>query len=160
MINKGYKTLLFVLLATSLFLPACTAQMSTNGMHKIVLTLPEEATIPAGNAIEAANIILKTMAIKNVTIDLIAKNIAFNTSTITVPAGAYVTIHFDNQDTYIPHNFAVYTNASATTMIFQGKQITGPAKTTYTFTAPDKAGIYYFRCDVHPAAMNGQFIVR
>jgi outer membrane protein assembly factor BamB/plastocyanin len=96
---------------------------------------------------------------KDVTIDLIAKNIAYNRSTITVPAGANVTVNFDNQDASIPHNFAVYETPAAEKVIFRGDIITGPAKTTYNFTAPDKPGTYFFRCDVHPSIMTGQFVV-
>jgi plastocyanin len=96
---------------------------------------------------------------QSATIGLIAKNIAFNTSTINVPASANVTVNFDNQDSGIPHNFAVYETSAAQNAIFKGEIITGPKKTTYTFTAPDKPGTYFFRCDVHPAQMNGQFIV-
>lgn len=95
----------------------------------------------------------------NVTIDLVAKNIAFNMSTITVPAGANVTINFDNQDSGIPHNFAVYTDSSASTKIFAGEIITGPKTTTYTFKAPSSPGNYFFRCDVHPTQMTGTFVV-
>jgi plastocyanin len=94
-----------------------------------------------------------------VTIDLVAKNIAFDKSTITVPAGSQVTVNFDNEDSGIPHNFAVYTNSQATTPIFKGEIITGVAKTTYTFTAPSTPGDYWFRCDVHPTIMNGPFKV-
>ncbi|MFY9195217.1 MAG: cupredoxin domain-containing protein [Methanoculleus sp.] len=94
------------------------------------------------------------------TVDLSAKNIAFNKSTITVPAGADVTVDFDNEDDGIPHNFAVYTDSSATDTIFSGETITGPDTTTYTFTAPSDPGTYYFRCDVHPEQMNGDFVVQ
>jgi plastocyanin len=97
---------------------------------------------------------------KNIVINLIAKNIAFNTSTITVPAGSNVTIKFDNQDSRTPHNFAVYDTEAAQQTIFQGKIITGPAKIVYNFIAPDKPGTYFFRCDVHPTIMKGQFIVQ
>lgn len=89
-----------------------------------------------------------------------AQNIAFNLSTITVPASATVIVHFTNDDSYIPHNFAVYTNSAATTVIFQGQQITGVASITYTFTAPSTPGTYFFRCDVHPSMMTGNFIVQ
>ena len=95
-----------------------------------------------------------------VTVDLSAKNIAFNTSTITVPAGAEVTVNFDNEDTGVPHNFAVYTDSSASQSIFKGDTITGPATTTYTFTAPSDSGTYYFQCDVHPQQMTGDFVVQ
>ncbi len=94
-----------------------------------------------------------------VTIDLMAKNLAFNTSTITVPAGANVIINFDNQDSGVAHNFAVYTDSSASTAIFKGDVITGPKMTTYTFIAPTTPGTYFFRCDVHPTTMTGQFVV-
>lgn len=107
---------------------------------------------------------LKTMSMQsdpqNATVGLVAKNIAFNTSTITVPAGANVIVNFDNQDANIPHNFAVYTDSSAKTTIFKGQTITGPAKTTYTFMAPSKPGTYFFRCDTHPTQMTGQFVVQ
>jgi plastocyanin len=95
-----------------------------------------------------------------VTIDLVAKNIAFDKSTITVPAGAKVTINFDNQDSGIPHNFSVYDSSAAKKAVFKGKIITGPKKITYTFTAPEKAGTFFFRCDVHPTIMTGTFIVQ
>ena len=90
---------------------------------------------------------------------LSAHNIAFNLSTITVPAGATVIVHFSNEDSGIPHNFAVYETSAATTEIFKGEIITGVSSTTYTFTAPSTPGTYWFRCDVHPTQMNGDFIV-
>jgi len=96
----------------------------------------------------------------NVIINLTAKNIAFNKRTITVPAGANVTVNFDNQDANVPHNFAVYETEAAQQAIFQGKIISGPAKIVYNFKAPAKPGTYFFRCDVHPTSMKGQFVVQ
>jgi len=92
-------------------------------------------------------------------INLIAKNIAFDQSTITVPAGAHVVMTFDNQDAGVVHNFALYTDSSATTKIFAGQFVTGPKITTYTFDAPSTPGTYFFRCDVHPTIMFGSFVV-
>jgi glucose dehydrogenase/plastocyanin len=106
---------------------------------------PSSSVSPAGDA---------------ATIDLVAQNIAFDKDTITVSAGAQVTVNFNNMDSGIPHNFAVYTDNSANQVIFKGDIITGPATTTYTFTAPTTPGTYFFRCDIHPATMNGQFIVQ
>ncbi|GLI46614.1 hypothetical protein MBOURGENBZM_14060 [Methanoculleus bourgensis] len=91
-------------------------------------------------------------------VNLTAENIAFDTDTITVPAGANVTVNFNNKDSGIPHNFAVYDSSLRSERIFVGEIITGPATTNYTFTAPSKPGTYYFQCDVHPS-MNGDFIV-
>jgi plastocyanin len=95
-----------------------------------------------------------------VTIALTAQNMSFDKSVITVSTGAQITINFNNMDSGIPHNFAVYTNSSASTSIFIGTTITGPATTTYTFTAPNTPGTYFFRCDIHPTTMTGQFIVQ
>ncbi|NTV27672.1 MAG: hypothetical protein HGA93_03190 [Methanothrix sp.] len=97
---------------------------------------------------------------ENVTIDLVAKDFAFNTSNITVPAGANVTVNFDNQDSGVGHNFAVYDSASMKTTIFKGELIVGPKKITYTFNAPQEDGTYHFQCDPHAKNMNGQFIVK
>jgi plastocyanin len=89
---------------------------------------------------------------------LTAQNVAFDKTTISVPAGASVTINFNNMDS-VPHNFALYTDSSASTAIFQGQIITGPAIATYQFTAPSAPGTYFFRCDVHTTIMTGSFIV-
>lgn len=104
--------------------------------------------------------VVSTSVGQSVTIDLIAHFIAYNLSTITVPAGDQVIVNFDNQDSGIPHNFSVYTDSSATTVIFKGQIIIGLAKTTYKFIAPMNPGTYFFRCDIHPTSMNGSFIVK
>jgi heme/copper-type cytochrome/quinol oxidase subunit 2 len=103
---------------------------------------------------------LPTQAPNSITINLVARNIAFDLSTITVPAGAQVVVNFNNQDSSVPHNFAVYTNSSATTSIFIGQIITGPSSVIYKFTAPAAPGNYFFRCDVHPRMMTGTFVVK
>ncbi|MFA7563250.1 MAG: cupredoxin domain-containing protein [Methanoculleus sp.] len=91
-------------------------------------------------------------------VNLTAENIAFDTDTITVPAGAEVTVNFENKDDGVPHNFAVYDDNLRSESFFVGDIITGPDETEYTFTAPSEPGTYYFQCDVHPS-MNGDFIV-
>lgn len=96
---------------------------------------------------------------KSVTISLSAQNIKFNQSSISVPAGAQVTVKFNNMDNGVQHTFSVYSSSAATNAIFKGQAITGPSTTTYTFTAPSTPGTYYFRCDVHPTQMFGDFIV-
>jgi plastocyanin len=98
--------------------------------------------------------------LKNVTVDLIAQNMTFNTSMITVPAGANVTVNFDNRDVGIRHNFAVYDSAAMKKIIFRGELISGPRKIVYVFDAPKESGIYRFQCDPHASFMNGQFIVK
>jgi len=137
----------------------------TAGKHNFSVELvnndhtPLSPPVVAEVSVKAASTNLKTMSVENVTINLVAQGMAFNTSKITVPAGAHVTINFDNQDAGIPHNFALYENRDAQTTIFKGDVISGPKKVTYVFDAPNKSGTYFFRCDIHPSFMTGDFIV-
>ena len=94
----------------------------------------------------------------SVTNDLTAEDGAFSRSTIRVSAGEEVTIVFENKDS-VSHNLAVYETEEATREIFIGEIITGPKTITYKFTAPSNPGTYFFRCDVHPTTMTGNFIV-
>jgi plastocyanin len=115
------------------------------------VTEPATTTTPGGG--------LTTRPANEITINLIAQSMAFDQATLTVPAGANVTIIFQNKDS-MPHNFALYNDASASHTLFKGDIISGPNKTVqYSFTAPDNPGEYFFRCDVHPAAMTGKFMV-
>jgi plastocyanin len=126
---------------------ACTSSSSTSTTTTSTsATSTTPTTSPAGEPVP---------------INLVAQNMAFNLSTITVPAGAKVTINFDNKDSGIPHNFSLYKDSTATPpALFQGQIIRGPATATYTFTAPTTPGNYFFRCDIHPTIMTGTFIVQ
>jgi len=87
-----------------------------------------------------------------------AKNTAFDTTCLAAPDNTRFQIVFDNQDAGIPHTVSIYTNSSATTALFRGESVEGPAMRTYDVNAL-KAGAYYFRCDIHPTQMNGRFVV-
>jgi len=136
--------------------PAATATTAAATVTTAETTTTE--TTAAANVTTAAT----TAAAGNqtATVDLTAENIKFDKSTITVPAGATVTVNFNNKDSGVPHNFAVYADSSASQNIFKGDTVTGPATTTYTFTAPATPGTYFFRCDVHPQQMTGDFVVQ
>lgn len=95
---------------------------------------------------------------EEVSVALSADNIAFDRNTITVPAGARVTMTFNNKEG-VAHNFALYETSAADNAIFVGETITGPETITYEFAAPSTPGTYFFRCDVHPTTMTGDFIV-
>jgi plastocyanin len=137
--------LVLVLSLSAVGLAACSSSSS-----------PAPPSVPAGSSSSPSS----SASGNTVTIDLVAKNIAFDKSTITVPAGADVTVNFDNEDAGIPHNFSVYTDSSAKTPIFVGEIISGPKTITYHFTAPPQPGTYFFRCDVHPTIMTGTFVVQ
>jgi plastocyanin len=96
------------------------------------------------------------------TINLVAQNLAFNLKTISVSAGAQVTVNLNNMDTGIQHNFSFYQNVPGgqAKAVFVGDPIQGPGTITYHFTAPtDSKGTYYFYCDFHPQTMSGSFVV-
>ena len=83
--------------------------------------------------------------------------IQFDVADISVPAGQPVTLTADNQDTGILHNWAVYTDDSASELI-AGTPLCIDCTETITFDPPDP-GVYFFRCDVHPIQMVGTFVV-
>lgn len=130
------------------------------GPHNLSVQLVNNDHTPLDPSVVDTVNVTALSAANEAVVDLIARGIAFNTKSITVPAGSMVTVNFDNQDSGIRHNFAVYDSSAAEKVIFKGDLITGPRKITYTFQAPDERGVYFFRCDPHARIMNGQFIVQ
>ena len=79
-----------------------------------------------------------------------ASNIAFDTSTIDLPAGESSTIQFANDDAGVQHNIAIYPSVDdLANPLFRGEVITGPDEIDYAID-PLEAGEYYFQCDIHP----------
>jgi plastocyanin len=88
-----------------------------------------------------------------------ASGIAFDTSTLTIPAGKPSALQFKNEDAGTPHNVAIYPSSSdLSNPLFRGDIVTGPATTTYDIPPLD-SGSYYFHCDVHPT-MSGSVTVK
>jgi len=93
-----------------------------------------------------------------VTISLIAKDIAFDKTKLSAPAGKPFAIDFDNQDAGIQHDVQIFDNEGFTgTPLLNGEIVTGPAKVTYE-APPLEPGTYFFHCSVHPAQMNGTIL--
>lgn len=136
-----------------LVMSACTAGAYTPAPTPVPGPSPTATPIPT-----LSPTLTPTPSGASVTINITASGFIFDRTTITVPAGANVTVNFNNQDTGVPHNVAFYNNSSAGVTIYKGQTVVGPATVTYDFTAPTGKGTYFFRCDVHPR-MNGQFIV-
>ena len=84
--------------------------------------------------------------------------LAFDTNEITLPADTEVTVSADNQDTAILHNWALYTDDTASELIAKTEICAASCVDEVTFTAPPP-GEYFFRCDVHPIQMVGTAIV-
>jgi plastocyanin len=95
------------------------------------------------------------------TLSVTAKNIAFDTNCLAAPPDTAFSISFDNQDAGTPHNVEIYSDSSATKRLGGATgptdTIVGVSSTSYKVD-PLPAGIYFFKCDVHPQ-MNGTFVV-
>lgn len=86
-----------------------------------------------------------------------ARDVKFDTDQLNLAAGS-VTITFQNQDTGVPHNFAVYRDQGYTDKVGATDLGTGPDTQQLTVTLDP--GAYYFRCDVHPTQMTGKITVQ
>jgi plastocyanin/uncharacterized membrane protein len=78
---------------------------------------------------------------------------AFVPGNLRLPANEPVALAFDNEDSGVQHNVAIYEDESAEESLFVGDLFAGPATVTYD-VPPLDPGSYFFRCDVHPQ-MNG-----
>lgn len=88
-------------------------------------------------------------------VDLVAANIAFDPTSLSVPAAEPFTIAFDNRDGGVQHNVAIFGNEDRSgTALFEGELVTGAATADYRVDPLD-AGTYFFVCEVHPN-MTGQ----
>ncbi|MGZ4120525.1 MAG: cupredoxin domain-containing protein [Actinomycetota bacterium] len=140
-------TALAMIFSLALVGAACAKQKDT-GFPPIPTASPSSSVAPSPTAPVTA-------------VTLVAKNIQWDLSTLLFKAGEKITVTVDNQDSGVPHNFGVYSNAQRTPdkEIFKpGGDVTGPGKKDYTVPAL-KAGTYYFQCDIHPS-MNGTLTVQ
>jgi plastocyanin len=88
-------------------------------------------------------------------VTLAAANIAFEPTSLTVPAGEAFTLQFHNQDANTQHNVQIFDDPEfAGTPLFNGALVTGVRQTDYD-VEPLDAGAYFFLCEVHPT-MTGE----
>jgi plastocyanin len=85
-------------------------------------------------------------------VNVVAKGIAFVTTSWTGPAGKAFTIAFDNEDAGTPHNLALIDSTGQ--QVFKGEPFNGVAIKVYDVPALD-AGTYKFVCTIH-ANMTGE----
>ena len=78
-----------------------------------------------------------------------AQGIAFQETSVSVPAGAAFKIEFTNNDAGTPHNIAIHQGDASGPEVFKGEIFNGVETRTYDIPALD-AGAYTFACTVHP----------
>lgn len=86
---------------------------------------------------------------------IVAKDSKFDQASITAHAGEGFQLFFRNLDG-LPHNVAIFTDASASTSLFVGVTITNAA--VLYEVPPLQPGEFFFRCDLHPD-MKGTVVV-
>jgi plastocyanin len=84
------------------------------------------------------------------TITMCAELVAFDTDSITVPAGAPFTIRFVNYDAGIPHNVAIHEDTGTGPEVYLGEIFNGIDERTYDVPALTAGKTYVYICTVHP----------
>ena len=85
-----------------------------------------------------------------------ATELAFDTNSLSVPAGKAFGLNFDNRVS-VPHNLSI--RDAGGKVRFTGETFAGPRRTTYSVPAL-AAGSYTFVCDVHPQQMTGTLVAQ
>ena len=89
---------------------------------------------------------------------LVASGVRFEQASLTAPAGM-VTIEFANRDQGIPHNVHVFKGGDASGTSIASTEIQAGAVQQTLALGELPAGVYFFRCDVHPSQMMGTLTV-
>jgi plastocyanin len=91
-------------------------------------------------------------------LEIEAEGVEFSTDCLAAPADTPFTIEFHNVTEGVLHNVAIVTTGSGPVeTFFEGETFAGEATMTYEVD-PIAAGIYKFKCLVHPVLMSGQFV--
>lgn len=103
------------------------------------------ATTPAGDGGGDVN-----------TVTVEGKDFSFDPTTFTVTAGEEVSVVLDNTGS-APHTLNVYTDEEYTAPVDGAESGNVSGGEVGEFKATFEAGEYYFRCEVHPGQMTGEF---
>lgn len=91
---------------------------------------------------------------------IVAENITFDQKCLAVPADTPFTVEFANNDGGVPHNVSIAADPDWTQVLFTGEVFEGVDTRVYQVPGLP-AGVYRFRCDIHPIpAMSGTFVVK
>jgi plastocyanin len=107
---------------------------------------------PSGEAVACA-------AGGTATVTICAKLVAYETTSIAVPAGEPFSIRFVNYDAGIPHNVAIHEESGTGPEVYQGEIFNGVDERTYDVPALTAGKTYVYICTVHPN-MLGAIVVQ
>lgn len=112
-----------------------------------------EATEPEGDATEPAG-----DGVDNISVT--AADFSFSTDAESVAPGSVVMVAFSNTGS-APHTLTFYADEEYTEAIPAGDsgQVSGGSSVNFTFEAPESGDDVYYRCEVHPAQMQGELAV-
>lgn len=147
---------LFVLaiILNSGIIPSGAASGATGSPAQGGSAAPGGSPAPGGSAAPGGGSPAASLPAADLTVT--AQGIAYDTASLTAPAGKPFTIAFQNNDAGIPHNIQVHDASDA--IVFDGETITGVAGTVYSVPALT-AGTYKFVCKWHPT-MVGELTVK
>lgn len=91
-------------------------------------------------------------------VEIVSEGNRFTVARLTTPADTAFAFRLVNRDPGVPHNIAVYADASAGRALFVGPTFPGVA-TRVSRVRAIPTGTYFFRCDVHPTTMTGSLVV-
>ena len=86
------------------------------------------------------------------------KTLKYDRDSLILSASQPVTVRFVNEDTGVPHDFAVYRDAAHTQLVAKTDICTAPCEEQLQLDLTP--GEYHFMCTVHPQQMEGMIIVR
>ncbi len=124
-----------------------------------VSTQPAAATEPASEATEPATDATEPAGDGVENLSVTASDFSFDANLTSVSAGAVVEVAFSNSGS-APHTLTFYTDAEHTDAIPGGDsdQVAGGGSVNFTFEAPESGSAFY-RCEVHPAQMEGELTI-
>jgi len=139
------------------------ADSSGGTLARVATTQAEQTALAKSTAAAREAMVSATAAVTapSATLEITAKNIMFDKKVLVAPANTLVKVRLVIDETGdfagAQHNFSVYRDSSLTEKIFAAGTETKTVE--YAFTTPGP-GTYFFRCDPHPGAMEGAFVVK
>jgi hypothetical protein len=92
------------------------------------------------------------------TISLVAENSRFDRRCLAVPANQPFTVTMNNRDGR-NHGFVIAESQDSANVFYEQPPLRGPRTATLS-VGPLRPGDFVFKCQVHPEAMQGRFVVR